>query len=204
MPMLARFGGAIFVAFAATMLVFWGMQTLIMGGGSVELPDPGERLQSFLMQQPDDDVQTKNRQPKKPPVAPKEPPQPDMVKPDIASSSSTNFDMGALDLSTDLALDAGLAGGGGDGQLMAVMTPRPQYPRRAQQRGIEGYVTVQFTVTTLGTVKDPIVLDSEPPGVFDKAAIDSVLKTKYRPQMVDGVAVEVPNQRRVVRFEMEK
>lgn len=204
MPLLARFGGALVIAFATTILVFWVMQSLITSGGSVNLNDNLERLQSFVMVQPDDEVQTKDRKPKKPPVAPKEPPKPDMVKPDLSSSSSNDLAMGNLEFATDLALDAGLAGAGGDGEMMPIVKVAPTYPRRAQQRGIEGYVVVEFTVSTLGTVMDPVVVEAEPKGIFDKAAIDAAKRFKYKPKMVDGKAVEVPGVRNIIRFAMEK
>lgn len=204
MPMLTRLGGAFILALAATIAVFWVMQSLIHSGGSVLKPEDYGRIQSFVMNKQDDDVQTKDRQPKKPPVAPKEPPKPDMVKPELMSSSSSDLSVGALDFATDLALDAGLAGAGGDGEMMPIVKVAPTYPRRAAQRGIEGYVVVEFTVSSLGTVIDPVVIEAEPPGMFDSAAIDAVKKFKYRPQMSDGKAVDVPGVRNIIRFELEK
>ena len=68
MPMLTRLGGAFILALAATIAVFWVMQSLIHSGGSVLKPEDFGRIQSFVMNKQDDDVQTKDRQPKKPPV----------------------------------------------------------------------------------------------------------------------------------------
>ncbi|HBS42781.1 MAG TPA: protein TonB [Oceanospirillales bacterium] len=202
--MLTRLGGAFILALAATIAVFWVMQSLIHSGGSVLKPEDYGRIHSFVMNKQDDDVQTKDRQPKKPPVAPKEPPKPDMVKPELMSSNSSDLFVGALDFATDLALDAGLAGAGGDGEMMPIVKVAPTYPRRAAQRGIEGYVVVEFTVSSLGTVIDPVVIEAEPPGMFDSAAIDAVKKFKYKPQMSDGKAVDVPGVRNIIRFELEK
>ena len=204
MPMLTRLGGAFILALAATVAVFWVMQSLVHSGGSVEMPEDFGRIQSFVMSKQDDDVQTKDRQPKKPPVAPKEPPKPEMITPQIASSSAADLSMGALDFATDLALDAGLAGAGGDGEMMPIVKVAPTYPRRAAQRGIEGYVVVEFTVSSLGTVTDPVVIEAEPPGMFDSAAIDAVKRFKYKPQVVDGQAGGVPGVRNIIRFELEK
>jgi protein TonB len=53
-------------------------------------------------------------------------------------------------------------------------------------------------------VTNPIVLEAEPPGVFDKAALDAVKKFKYKPQIVEGQAVEVPGVRNIIRFELDK
>ena len=196
MPVVVRFGGALAVAFVATIAVFWMMQSLISTGGSVTMPTDYGRIQSFVMNEPDDEVQTKDRQPEKPPAPPKEPPQPDMVKPEFNSQNAADLSMGAL--------DAGLSGAGSDGEFMPIVKVAPTYPRRAAQRGIEGYVVVEFTVTSLGTVTNPVVLEAEPPGVFDKAALDAVKKFKYKPQVVEGSAVDVPGVRNIIRFELDK
>lgn len=204
MQTAARFSGALLVAFVATMAVFWMMQTLISSGGSVLEPVDYGRIQNFVMNEPDEDVQTKERQPKKPPVTAKEPPKPDMAKPDFTADGASALALGALDISTDLNLDAGLSGAGSDGEFMPIVKVAPAYPRRAAQRGLEGYVVVEFTVTSLGTVINPVVLEAEPPGVFDKAALDAVKKFKYKPQVVEGQAVEVPGVRNIIRFELDK
>ena len=62
------------------------------------------------------------------------------------------------------------------------------YPRRALQRGIEGYVTLQFTITSAGTVSDIEVVEAKPSKIFNKAAMKAVKKLKYEPQPAD-----VPN-----------
>ncbi|MEC8442790.1 MAG: TonB family protein [Pseudomonadota bacterium] len=204
MPMVARLSGAFVLALLATLAVFWVMQSLITSGGSVTMPTDYGRIQSFVMNDPEEEVQTKERQPQKPPVTPKEPPKPDMVKPDFSGDSAADLALGALDISTDLSIDAGLNGAGSDGEMMPIVKVAPAYPRRAAQRGIEGYVVVEFSVSALGTVTNPMVLEAEPPGVFDKAALDAVKKFKYKPQVVEGQAVEVTGVRNIIRFELDK
>jgi protein TonB len=39
-------------------------------------------------------------------------------------------------------------------------------------------------------VKDARVVESEPPRVFNREAIRAILKWKFKPRVVDGVAVE--------------
>ena len=80
---------------------------------------------------------------------------------------------------------------------------RPIYPRRAQTRGIEGHVIVEYVVTATGAVRNPAVVEAEPPGIFDRAAIQSVLHYKFRPRVVDGEAVEARGVRTRVVFELE-
>jgi protein TonB len=56
--------------------------------------------------------------------------------------------------------------------------------------GVEGYVTIRFTVTDDGTVSNPKVIESRPPRVFDRAALAAIKRWKFRPKFVNGVAVE--------------
>ncbi len=91
-----------------------------------------------------------------------------------------------------------------DTDAMPLVRVEPEYPIRAAQHGIEGWATVQFTITTIGTVKDAQVIDSSPPGVFDDAAIKAVLRWKYNPKVVEGTAVERRGVQVRLEFELEK
>lgn len=79
----------------------------------------------------------------------------------------------------------------------------PIYPRRAQTRGIEGYVVISTTITTSGSVRDPIVVESEPPGIFDRAAVDAVLQYRYLPARRDGKHVSFEGLEVRVEFEID-
>jgi protein TonB len=67
---------------------------------------------------------------------------------------------------------------------------RPIYPRDAAISGIEGWVKVEFTITEVGTVKNPVVIDAEPARIFNREAIRAILKWKFKPRVIDGIAVE--------------
>lgn len=62
----------------------------------------------------------------------------------------------------------------------------PRYPERALQRGTEGWVLVQFDVTPEGTTINCEVIESEPPGMFDREACRAVDRWRYQPKIVDG------------------
>jgi len=62
---------------------------------------------------------------------------------------------------------------------------------------------LKFTVTKVGSTKEPEVEWSIPPGIFDRAAMRSALKYKYKPQIRDGEAIEVPNVRTIIVFKIE-
>ena len=93
------------------------------------------------------------------------------------------------------------------GNLMPIVQVAPQYPRVALNRGIEGYVTLSFTVTTTGRTRDPMVIsaatkDGTPTSVFDRAAMAAVQGFRYNPQVENGVAVEVHNVQTRLVFEL--
>ena len=90
-----------------------------------------------------------------------------------------------------------------DGEYLPIVRVVPIYPRRALTRGIEGYVLVEFVVTETGSVRNPLVLVSDPPGFFERAAVSAVLKYKYKPKVEDGRSVAVSGVRTRIVFEME-
>ena len=79
----------------------------------------------------------------------------------------------------------------------------PVYPRLALERGIEGCVMIELTVTKEGSTSDVEVLWSVPPGVFDKAAIRAGKKFKYKPRVFNGKAVEVTNVKSITVFKID-
>lgn len=72
------------------------------------------------------------------------------------------------------------AGGTGTGQgfrgrpLIPLSTARPQMPDWACDRKIRGWVEVVFTVMPNGRVQNVKLVDADPRGVFEQAAIESV------------------------------
>jgi protein TonB len=66
----------------------------------------------------------------------------------------------------------------------------PKYPARAANRHIEGWVKIEFTITTSGTVKDAVVVEAEPAEVFGEAALKAIDQWLFKEKIVDGVAVE--------------
>jgi TonB family protein len=77
-----------------------------------------------------------------------------------------------------------------DSAVRPISTVPPYYPPQALRQRIEGSVTVEFTITTTGSVRDPVVVSSNPPGVFDEAALQSISQWMYNPLLENGVAVE--------------
>ncbi|MEJ2089494.1 MAG: energy transducer TonB [Gammaproteobacteria bacterium] len=65
-----------------------------------------------------------------------------------------------------------------------------EYPRGAVLSRMEGYVVLEFTVTREGRVDNPVVIEADPPGVFDESAIEAVEQFRYVPPIEDGEPVE--------------
>ena len=66
------------------------------------------------------------------------------------------------------------------------------YPAEAKADGVEGRVVVRYDVTAAGTVANAVVIESEPPGVFDDAALDAVRSWRFRPMVDRGEVVLAP------------
>lgn len=193
-----------------TLLLFLFMSELI-DQGKKQAPQTGvDNIVEFVRSKRDDETKTRSRElPKKPP-----PPKPAPSKPKLAVSDADQPQQDDLQMQTPQIAN-GLKGGigpylgrgGGGGNATASRTPivriNPQYPRKAAMRGTEGYVTMQFTITTSGSVKDVQIIDSKPPRLFDRAARSAVLKWRYRPELVDGKPVEVTGETVTLDFNLE-
>ena len=202
---LGRYLGALAAAGAVTFAVFFLMQQLI-ASGTTALSEEGERYTvDFVRVQEQDQVKEKERKKPKPPEPEQEPPKPDTPQQSQqqADMSSGGLNIGDVAMDTSLDVDAGISGGG-DSQYLPIVKVQPNYPQRALRRGIEGYVVVEFTVNEQGGVENPRVVEADPEGVFNQAAMDAAKKFKYRPKTVGGEPVAVAGVRNIIRFEMEK
>lgn len=78
----------------------------------------------------------------------------------------------------------------------------PVYPEEAIQECIEGYVVLEYTLAESGRADDIVVIDADPPGVFEAAAIKALRSSKFEPRRVDGVVFAVRQQQMTLRFEL--
>lgn len=93
---------------------------------------------------------------------------------------------------------------GSDRDVIPLVRVPPEYPARAQSRGLEGWVQVRFTITPTGTVANPMVVNAEPKGMFDEAALKAIARWRYNPRVEGGVAVERVGVETIIRFQLEK
>ena len=135
----------------------------------------------------------------------KPPPPPDIDLSRARRPDSSDINAAVIGIPTfNMGSAPGLGGPPSDMDVIPLVRIQPQYPRRAQQLGIEGWVLLEFTITSAGTVKDAIVVDSEPPRIFDRSALRAVGRFKYKPKIEDGVPVERPGVQIVLNFELEE
>ncbi|MDA1369932.1 MAG: energy transducer TonB [Proteobacteria bacterium] len=80
-------------------------------------------------------------------------------------------------------------------ELISMRYITPNYPEVALELRIEGHVEVSFTVTTTGAVENIRIQESEPPGVFNEAAIAAASRLRYEPRIVFNAPVRVDDVR---------
>lgn len=127
------------------------------------------------------------------------------------SLSGMSFGIPAFDVRDITAMDESVLGSARD----IVMTedsvdspPRARqrsqvdYPRRARERGITGYVTMNLLINADGEVERVNVLESEPAGVFDDAAVASVSAWRFDPATYKGIPVKLW-AKQTLRFDLK-
>ena len=109
----------------------------------------------------------------------------------------------AVDVGVDMTGGPDLSLAASDTDIVPIVRVNPQYPLRASERGIEGWVEVQFTISRAGTVKDPVVLNAKPQNMFNRAALRAIRKWKYNPKIEDGEPVERPGVKVRLTFQLQ-
>ena len=198
--MIARYALSISVGAGVTFGLLFMMQLLIATGANALTEGENFRLGDFVRVERNEIIETKKEAPEKPPE-PED--MPEMPTPDMAN----NFDIAmAVSVSAPVISTGMSVGGVGfgitDGEYLPIVKVAPVYPARALNRGLEGYVIVEFTVTENGSTRDAFVVESTST-LFDRAAIEAALKFKYKPRVIDGVPVEVPGVRNRISFAIE-
>ena len=190
------------LAAAVTAALFVIMPTLIEMADKTLDETKTTKIADITMPERDIDVQVKEVKPPKP-EDPEEPP-PDMDQPEI---DDVDIDPNAVNMSPnqnlDVSLNIGTGLGSADGEYLPIVKVAPIYPRRANSRGIEGYCTVEYTVTKTGSIRDPQPVDCQPSGYFESASVKAALKFKYKPRVVDGEPIDVPGVQNRFTFELE-
>lgn len=198
-----RLLGAGTLAVATTFGLIFTMHLLI--AANMKEPTEEELLKVADVVMHDQEIETQYDTTK--PDKPDEPetPPPDMPEPEFDDPNLDNrLNMAAPTVNANLKV-GGISGFAQEGDYLPIVKVQPQYPRRALQRGLEGWVIVEYTVTTNGSVRDPRVLeaftkDGNPTTIFNREALRSAMKYKYKPRVIDGQPMEVPGVKTKITF----
>ena len=199
--MLARLPITLLLGAVLTVGMFWVLWRLIS-----EPIDVGQQIQAqrieFTRQRRETEVQTKEeeRVQRKPP-----PPTPQVPK---MAFSTGGVDNNVASLNPNINPNANLGklnlSAGSDTDVLPLVRIPPDYPPRAVERGIEGWVIVRFTITATGAVKDPVIVDAQPKGIFDQAVLRSIVRWRYNPKVEGGVPVERVGVQTKLTFVLKK
>ncbi|MEO0439128.1 MAG: TonB family protein [Pseudomonadota bacterium] len=91
----------------------------------------------------------------------------------------------------------------GTNMVVPFLKLQPEYPSRALSRGIEGYVDLAFDISSTGATSNIRVVDAEPEGVFERAAIRALERWKYKVPITKGVPQGQVDMMTRLRFELE-
>ncbi len=201
--MYGRYAFSIVIGVVVTLSLLFVMQLLIASGKQA-LTKPRDRAKlEFVRIKRNEALNVEDFTPEKPPKPPETPPETPPQDMDNIDPNAPTINVAPPTVSADISI----GGPGGmniaEGDYLPIVRVAPVYPARALSRGLEGYVDMSITVTTTGTVRDPLVMFSTS-SLFERAAMRAVLKFKYKPRVVDGVPVDVPNVKTRITFKIEE
>ncbi len=200
--MIGRYAYSVVIGTVFTLSLLFVMQLLIASGKTALTKPRDPAKLEFVSVKRNESLNVEDFTPEKPPKPPETPPE-------TPPQDMDNMDPNAPTINIappTVAANMDIGGPGGmniaEGDYLPIVRVAPVYPARALSRGLEGYVDLSFTVTMAGTVRDPVILFSTS-SLFERAATRAVLKFKYKPRVVDGVPVDVPNVKTRISFQIE-
>jgi len=200
--MIGRYAFSVVIGTVVTLSLLFVMHLLI-ASGKTALTKPRDRAKlEFVRVKRNESLNVEDFTPEKPPKPPETPPETPPQDMDNMDPNAPTINIAPPSVATNM--DIGGPGGMNiaEGDYLPIVRVAPVYPARALSRGLEGYVDLSFTVTMAGTVRDPVIMFSTS-SLFERAATRAVLKFKYKPRVVDGVPVDVPNVKTRISFQIE-
>jgi len=190
---------AILIAALVTVGLLFSMYALIRMA-EPELSDREQfKLPDFVHVPKNEDVDVITPKPERPDDVAEQPDVPELeVTPDRVDVN-TNIALGQVQLGINRELQGFNSN---DGEYLPIFRAPAAYPRRAQERGLCGWVELEFTVTASGSVVDARAVASSS-SLFESSAEKAALKYKYKPRQVGGKPVDVPGVGLIIRFEMD-
>ncbi|RMB02682.1 energy transducer TonB [Eilatimonas milleporae] len=192
--MQTRYLPALGLSAAVTFILFFLMQSLVAYNDEVLLDEDRQlRFIDVVEDIEEQPPQRREREVEKPPEVETPPPELDTPQVQVDGPNTLNLGIGPANLGSGVDLGSIDLGPSADGDYLPLVRVQPQYPRRAQERGIEGYVIVSLTVNEDGTVPTESIeiIEADPKGYFERAARAAAGKFKYKPKVVNGKAQKV-------------
>ncbi|MFC1603265.1 energy transducer TonB [Pseudomonadota bacterium] len=190
--------------------LLWLMQLMVINDDDVGAMKSKRPVMEFVRLKQTSETRLKQREKPEEPPPPEQPPQiPEMelaVAKPIARAPNIAMAMPELSMSAmnfDAPYIGAVAKGTPDRDFMVLSRIPPRYPHRAERKKIEGWVKVSFIITEQGSVKDAIVADANPKGIFDRAALQAILKWKFKPRVTDGKPVATQADQ-VINFKLDR
>ena len=202
--MIKKYSGQIIGFFSA--IIFFMLLAYIVKPSSEALKNENSfRVVDFIRLKKDTSLKEKSRAIPDKPEPPKKPPPPDLPTPELqAPPQAPNLDIEFPDIAIPTDFKGAFLGPqnqGGNSQVIPLVRINPQYPRNELLAGVEGWVKVRFTVEPDGSVSSPKVVESKPPRVFDSSALRAIKKWKFKPKVVNGIAVS-QNGTQIIEFKL--
>ncbi|MBE0469879.1 MAG: energy transducer TonB [Methyloprofundus sp.] len=198
---MIRITFSLFSGIIIALALFWGMQYMVMNHQQRFKKTDNVHMTEFVRLKQESKMQTKERQiPNKP--KPKErPAQPKMqaYNTQVSKVAAPEMDIPNLDIPLQASNFSGSVLSGqnikmGAGAISTSVIPLvripPEYPMRAANRRIEGWVKIEFTINTQGEVEDAVVIDAKPNSIFNSAALKAIKRWKFKPLIIAGEAQE--------------
>jgi len=189
---------AMLLGLLVTTGVFWFLWSLVAGHSGFAQLRPAMKI-DFTPLRHDTETETKREKV----IQPKPEKMPEIPQITSTNTSIGNESIGSVVPTFDRS-NMGQISVGSDRDVVPLVRINPEYPTRARERGVEGWVQVSFTITAAGTVADQKVVDADPKGIFDRAALEAIGRWKYNPKVVDGRAMERRGVMVVLTFKLEK
>lgn len=196
------------MAFLLTLMIF-ALMANVTGSRSITPPEQQSVVLNILVEEQEPQPLRKQRSVPKPPVY-----QPEPLLPLTSAVDFPEFDSPSIQFEISPMLNVGM-------DTIQVMAPSldfeleevdlqpvyrvdPDYPAKAVQRGIEGYVTLRFNIDEQGHPIDIEVLQAKPTRIFDRSAIRALKRWRYPQTIVDGKAMIQRGQTVKLAFELNQ
>lgn len=87
-------------------------------------------------------------------------------------------------------------------EVIPLVRIAPRYPKQALRMRKGGFVTLEFTVREDGSVTEVRVIEAQPKGLFNRAAIAAIKQWKFKAKVINGVKV-TQKGRQTINFKLK-